>query len=487
MRKNFVICFFISILCYMGISVDVQAMSRNEYEKNVKSIINEYKNINFLNGLGLNINEEVNIEKYEKEFIDDEIENRELYKNGVCTIDKNILKGVNKGTNFLILKGKKNNYVVEIAVNELKATSYAQVNRNYYKVYIDAGHGGADPGALGNGLRETDLNLKIAKKIKNKLEKKNIDIKMTREKEETISLYERAEMANKYGADVFVSIHQNSFTANSAYGIETYYHRDKNIYKNYAEGIQNSIIKNTSGFNRGTKTANFVVLRETNMPSALVECGFITNVNEAKKLNTDAYQEKIASAVADSIYNYLKANIVLTEEKGVFKDTKGHWGESVIKRFVQLGYVNGYSDGTFKPNADITRAEFIKIINNVFNFTKESSIEFQDVRKEAWYYKEVKKAIGAGYISIENRKFRPEENITREEAAAIITNIKKNKDNNLDKIKKYIDYNKVAEWARSSVEGAIEAGYMGKNSDKFRPKDKLSRAEAIALLNPLVK
>ncbi len=491
--KKFIISLVITLVGIILIHTqEVQAIDRNEYIKKIENINKKYKgnNIQFLNGIVIDINDKFDLTEYIKEYIDEEIIEKELQQNNVVSLENKYIIAKNEGTEFIILKGNKNVYALEILVsgeNNLKKERSTIVNRDYYKVFIDPGHGGEDPGAVANGVKETDLNLKIAKKLKSKLEKKNINVQMTREKEETISLYERANMANKYDGDIFVSIHQNSFTSGNAYGIETYYHRDKSQHKSYADIIQKSLIKNTNSFDRGIKTANFVVLRETVMPSALIECGFITNLNEVNKLKSDAYQEKIAEGVSNAISEYLVKNITLTQEKGVFKDTKGHWGEAVIKKFVNKGYVEGYKDGTFKPNSNITRAEFIKIINRVFNFTSEAEEGFSDVNKNDWFYSEVRKSVKAGYISIANKQFRPNDNITREEAAAIITNIKKNKDENLDKISKYEDFKKVSKWALPSVEGAIEAGYMGKGSKTFRPQDKLTRAEAVALLDPLVK
>lgn len=166
-----------------------------------------------------------------------------------------------------------------------------------------------------------------------------------------------------------------------------------------------------------------------------------------------------------------------------FNDIAGHFAEYDIVNFVNKGYTQGYSDGTFRPNKAITRAEFIKFTNKVFGYTAQVSSEsFTDVKPSDWFYYEVKAALKAGYIS-KNSKFRPNDPITREEVASIITSIKNKKDWNLDKLNKYIDRNQVASWAKPSVEGAIEQGYMGKGSNKFRPKSNITRAEAVVTLS----
>ena len=309
---------------------------------------------------------------------------------------------------------------------------------------------------------------------------------MSRYGNETVSLSDRAVMSNNFGADVFASIHQNSFTSSNAYGIETYYHTNKSQHKSYADKIQRALISNTGAYNRGVKQANFAVLRETYMPSVLVECGFITNTNEANKLKQDYYQEKIATAISESIYNYLVENIKLTEKKDKFNDIAGHWGKEAIERFAERGFLIGYDDGSFRPNIGINRAEFIKLVNRVFGYNEESDENFEDVEPGLWYYSEVRKAVNAGYINTENKTFRPNDMISREEAAVVITNIKKNKDENLDKIFNYSDYNDISIWAKSSVEGAIEAGYMGQNVTEFRPLGELTRAEAVVLLDRII-
>ena len=119
-------------------------------------------------------------------------------------------------------------------------------------------------------------------------------------------------------------------------------------------------------------------------------------------------------------------------------DIKGHWAEFYIKDFVNKGYIYGYENNTFNPNGKITRAEFISIINKVFDFNEVVDISFNDVNSDKWFYEDVKKAVRAGYINgYGDNTFRPDNNITREEIAVIITNIHNYKDKNYDKIRKY--------------------------------------------------
>ena len=168
-----------------------------------------------------------------------------------------------------------------------------------------------------------------------------------------------------------------------------------------------------------------------------------------------------------------------------FDDVKDHWAENEIKEFIDAGYISGYEDGSFKPNKKITRAEFVSFTNKVFGFKDISDIQFTDVTSKDWFYTEVKRAVKAGYINgYEDNTFRPNDEITRQEIANIITSIHKRKDSNFDKIRNFKDVNKISEWAKSSVEGAVENKYMsGYEDNTFRPRDGATRAEAVSTLS----
>lgn len=167
-----------------------------------------------------------------------------------------------------------------------------------------------------------------------------------------------------------------------------------------------------------------------------------------------------------------------------FSDINGHWAESNIKQFLNNGYIKGYQDGTFKPNNSITRAEFVIVVNNALGFKQGKSINFKDVKSGAWYYNDISIAAQAGYINgYEDGSFRPNNPITRQEVASIITSIKNKKDNDLNKISNYRDVNSIANWAKPSVEGAIESGYLNGYSDNtIRPTKGITRAESITTL-----
>ena len=180
------------------------------------------------------------------------------------------------------------------------------------KVFIDAGHGGKDPGATGNGLREKDITLSIATKVAKILQRHKISVGQTRTKDTAISVSERAKKANSFNADIFVSIHANAFTSASAQGVEVFSFPSSSNGAKLSRALLSSVLSaKLYTKNRGTKTANFAVLRQTKMPAALIEMGFITNSQDAAMLKNR--QEEFATAIAKGILNYL--GIKYVEEK----------------------------------------------------------------------------------------------------------------------------------------------------------------------------
>jgi N-acetylmuramoyl-L-alanine amidase len=169
------------------------------------------------------------------------------------------------------------------------------------KIFIDPGHGGSDPGAVGNGLQEKDVALDIAKRLAKKLEEYDgVEVRLSRTDDRFISLADRANMANDWGADYFISDHVN---AAGGEGYECYIFNGNvsDATKDNQDAMNTEIVKVTEWFNRGKKRANFAVLRQTNMPAILTENGFIDNSNDAKKLKDSAFLDKIAQGHANGI------------------------------------------------------------------------------------------------------------------------------------------------------------------------------------------
>lgn len=245
--------------------------------------------------------------------------------------------------------------------------SYAQ--QKIYTIVLDAGHGGRDPGNLGNGYREKNIALKVALEVGKIIGKqKDIKVVFTRKKDVFVELWKRGAIANNIKADLFISIHCDSHTS-SAYGAGTFvlgasgnrrnleiakrensvillekdYKQNYNYDPNSPESviglsllqeenldqslqlasvIQNNLVSKLKRFNRHVKMGNFQVLRETIMPSVLIELGFLTNKKEGRYLNSRMGQQAMAKTIANSIIDFVNQlkintvdNFVVTENK----------------------------------------------------------------------------------------------------------------------------------------------------------------------------
>ncbi|MEW9110764.1 MAG: N-acetylmuramoyl-L-alanine amidase [Cytobacillus gottheilii] len=177
-------------------------------------------------------------------------------------------------------------------------------------IVIDAGHGGHDPGAIGYGLKEKDVVLNTALKVKALLAKSPFQYKLTRDTDVYLTLDERVDIAEDADADVFVSIHANAFNG-SAKGSETYYYAAKNTNsadsKLLATKIQDRLIAAGKLSDRGVKNGNFHVLRENGMPAVLTELGFIDNKGDNAKLASPSWRDAAAKAIYYGILDYYKA------------------------------------------------------------------------------------------------------------------------------------------------------------------------------------
>lgn len=174
-------------------------------------------------------------------------------------------------------------------------------------VMVDPGHGGDAPGAPGTIVHEKELNLAVALKLRDELEKRGFKVILTRDRDASVSLEERVKLAGDSGADLFVSIHHDASEDRSARGHSVYAPRDCSEFLGestaLAAGIQREILKLPGVVDRGVRFANFFVLRSP-MPAALVELGFVSNAEEEKRMNDPIRQEAEAAAIASAIVNY---------------------------------------------------------------------------------------------------------------------------------------------------------------------------------------
>ena len=174
-----------------------------------------------------------------------------------------------------------------------------------YKVCLDAGHGGKDPGATGpTNVLEKDINLSVAKLTAAFL-KESISVILTREEDVAVTLTERSRLANENKADILVSIHCNAYTNQETHGVETYCYKMGGQGEVLARFIQKNLVTATGLTDRGVKEKNLHILRETRMPSALAELAFLTNPAEEALLKNKGFQEKCAMAIAKGIREYI--------------------------------------------------------------------------------------------------------------------------------------------------------------------------------------
>ena len=208
------------------------------------------------------------------------------------------------------------------------------------KIFIDPGHGGTDPGAVGYGLLEKEVVLKIAKKMRNLLSRyDNVVVELSRDDDRYLSLSQRAEMANDWGADIFISIHINSAANKSAAGFETFIYNGSVSQPTVAnQNVIHAEIARSIGLkDRGKKRANYAVLRETKMPAILTENGFISNANDAAKLKEDSFLDKIAQGHVNGL---VKVYGLKSKQNIVNIYTGGYRGTGLAKIHEFLLYNN---------------------------------------------------------------------------------------------------------------------------------------------------
>ncbi len=185
------------------------------------------------------------------------------------------------------------------------------------KITIDPGHGGNDSGAIGpTGIMEKSITLRISNELRRLLVAQGAEVTMTRTTDTEVSpkhakasdieeLQARCDVANQAGADVFVCIHMDSFSNGAAHGTTGYYYSlGSKKSRDLADKIRAGVIDQIGTASRGTQSANFYVLKHTDMPATLIEVAFISNPDEEKLLDTEAGVRKAAQGIADGIADY---------------------------------------------------------------------------------------------------------------------------------------------------------------------------------------
>ena len=496
-KKNIRNLILLTMMVSLPILSKPSVVNADSIEDEFSSVINKYdlKDVVVEPGVYLTKGETLDLSQYP---------NWELSDNETIEINSNgIARAVNEGTVFLSQRIGEKVYIVEIYVpseiSTVNLESRGAKSRGYYKVFIDAGHGGTDPGALGYGYRESDLNLQVAKKVESKLKSKGIDVKMSRSSDIFYSLSERAEMANDYGADAFVSIHQNSAEAKSANGIETYYNRKKEEDRPLSNDIQKQVISQTGANNRGVKNAEFTVLVKSKMISALVECGFITNELEVKKLSDSSYQDKLATGIANGIEEYLKSNVIIEESqitatgKVVNADSLNvRKGPSISFDIIGklsggdkvkvIGESNGWYKIEYNGKYGYVSGSYIELDSTEPD--QDNKINFTDVSQDYWAYSQIQDFVKKGYIEgYGDNTFRPKEPIKRNEFVKIF-----NKVFGLTNKSGIVFDDTKDNWAKDEIDIAVTNGVaQGIGANKFEPEEYITREAAVKMLANYMK
>ena len=496
-KKNIRNLILLTMMVSLPILSKPSVVNADSIEDEFSSVINKYdlKDVVVEPGVYLTKGETLDLSQYP---------NWELSDNETIEINSNgIARAVNEGTVFLSQRIGEKVYIVEIYVpseiSTVNLESRGAKSRGYYKVFIDAGHGGTDPGALGYGYRESDLNLQVAKKVESKLKSKGIDVKMSRNSDIFYSLSERAEMANDYGADAFVSIHQNSAEAKSANGIETYYNRKKEEDRPLSNDIQTQVISQTGANNRGVKNAEFTVLVKSKMISALVECGFITNELEVKKLSDSSYQDKLATGIANGIEEYLKSNVIIEESqitatgKVVNADSLNvRKGPSISFDIIGklsggdkvkvIGESNGWYKIEYNGTYGYVSGSYIELDSTEPD--QDNKINFTDVSQDYWAYSQIQDFVKKGYIEgYGDNTFRPKEPIKRNEFVKIF-----NKVFGLTNKSGIVFDDTKDNWAKDEIDIAVTNGVaQGIGANKFEPEEYITREAAVKMLANYMK
>ncbi len=170
-----------------------------------------------------------------------------------------------------------------------------------------------------------------------------------------------------------------------------------------------------------------------------------------------------------------------------YSDTSEHWAREVIDDMSGKKIVNGYSDGTFKPNNEMTRAEFIAVVNRMLGLKNESSRYIPDISRQDWYYADVRKAVEAGILKGDDAGYiRPNDTITREEAVVVLARAFKITDAVGIDIS-YSDRSEISDWAKTNVYTFVRYGYLnGYDGNVIRPKSPITRAEALTIIKRII-
>jgi N-acetylmuramoyl-L-alanine amidase len=193
-----------------------------------------------------------------------------------------------------------NRTLVILIVLGLVIPRLADAGYRFSTVIIDAGHGGHDRGGIpGQSVPEKTMALDVARRLQHCLQDRGYRTVMTRNSDSFVSLGRRVAIANSQRNAIFVSIHFNAARRRGARGFETYYYTSRSAA--LASNIHRQILRSCRTENRGVRRRGFFVIRKTRMPAVLVECGFLTNPDEARLISNAAHRQRLAHLIAEAI------------------------------------------------------------------------------------------------------------------------------------------------------------------------------------------
>ncbi|KRF00447.1 N-acetylmuramoyl-L-alanine amidase [Paenibacillus sp. Soil766] len=382
-----------------------------------------------------------------------------------------------------------------------------------YKVVLDPGHGGSDPGAIGvGGLRETDVNLDITLKVRQALLERGYEVVMTRTNDTFLSLAQRVAFTNEQQADLFVSIHANAHSSSKANGTMVLYYDSaypQEDYpassamtqltpysKNLAQLVQDALLAQAGTKDLGLTPSAVYVARMGTIPSILVETAFLTNTSDAALLASSAVRSKMAIGIANGISSY---------EPPLFTDVLVHWSRSAVLRMKNTGIVEGIGNN-YEPDRALTRAEFLTLMDRVFSLGKLPAVcstngsvtsnvyscgtgatkSYSDLSTSHWasavFAKAAKLNLLQGYA---DGTIRPNQAITRGEVAFLFNQLlQMTSPTSQPTYTAAFDDVPKSMWSALAILNLKDKGIINGISDtSFKPDQTMTRAEIAALLD----
>lgn len=246
------------------------------------------------------------------------------FANGTCEFKKEKLKkSLNDSGHYLILSKRVITlflvFIFTLSCFVFLPVIFAQSPKGIFTIVIDAGHGGIDGGCEGTleGSNERELNLLYANTLKKYFEEYGIDVVMTRTTTDGLysafstnrkkdDMEKRRQIIEKANADVIISIHMNSFPLKSCRGAHVFYNPENEVSKNLADALQKSLYTSLSYAKKEAGVGDYYMLNCTDVPAVIVECGFLSNIEEEKLLLSSDYREKLCYAILCGVIKYLE-------------------------------------------------------------------------------------------------------------------------------------------------------------------------------------